>query len=74
MGSCLMGMEFQFWKMKSSGESCTSMWICLPALKGIVRDAGVGPGEMAPQLRAPPALAEDLGSVPSTHTVAHDHL
>ena len=30
--------------------------------------------EMAQQLRALAALAEDLGSVPSTHTVVHNHL
>ena len=33
-----------------------------------------GAGEMAYQLRAPTALAEDLGSIPSTHMVAENHL
>ena len=34
----------------------------------------VGGGEMAQQLRALSALAEDLGLAPGTHTVAHNHL
>ena len=31
-------------------------------------------GEMVQRLRAPPILAEDLGSIPSTHIMAHSHL
>lgn len=33
--------------------------------------AGSGTAEIAQQLRAPVALVEDLGSVPSTHMMAH---
>jgi hypothetical protein len=32
------------------------------------------PGEMAPQLRALTALPQDPGSIPSTHTAAHNHM
>ena len=32
-----------------------------------------GDGEMAQQLRALSTLAENLGSVPSTHMAAHNH-
>ena len=34
----------------------------------------LGTGEMAQQLRALSALAEDLGSIPSTHMVANNHM
>ena len=33
-----------------------------------------GAGEIAQQFRAPTALTEDLGSIPSTHMVAHNLL
>jgi hypothetical protein len=34
----------------------------------------VGAGEMTQQLRALAALLEVLGSIPSNHMVAHNHL
>lgn len=34
----------------------------------------IGPKEMAEQLRVVAALAENLGSVPNTHMVAHNCL
>lgn len=39
-----------------------------------VKDLGVGAGETAPQVGALVALAEDLGSLPSVCTVAHNFL
>ena len=38
------------------------------------QELGIGAGELALGLRAPAAFAEDLGSIPSTHTVAHNCL
>jgi hypothetical protein len=34
----------------------------------------LGPGEMAQWLKGLAALAEDLGSIPNTHLVVHNHL
>jgi hypothetical protein len=43
----------------------------LPLSWELVRD---GAGETAQRLRAPDALPEDPGSIPSTHTAAHNCL
>jgi hypothetical protein len=40
----------------------------------VVKNVFIWAGEMAQQLRALAALAEDLGSIPSTHTAAHNCL
>ena len=43
-------------------------------LMAMATDTNKGLGEMAQQLRALAALPEDLGSIPSTHTAAHNCL
>lgn len=42
--------------------------------KQVLLNEGIGPGEVAQQIRALFALSEVLGSVPRTLMVAHTHL
>jgi hypothetical protein len=46
-------------------SKCICLWKTTSAGK-IMKSVGIGAGEMAQQLRAPVALTENQGSVPST--------
>ena len=59
-------------KQRSGGREYNSMLTCLPNTQKA--NCGNGVGEMAQRLRALVALPLNPGSVPSTHTVAYNHL
>lgn len=66
--------QHQYDKLLISLESLMNDYVFWCTDSGTCTNVMIGARAMAQQLKVLAALAEDLGSIPSTHMAAHNHL